>query len=155
MEYVKRLKYEPDPTKFDLRTHEWDSQGKLVGKNLYRKFIVGGTSYYERPVNSGNLWFENNQPAGRVECTFGPTGKISAKTFALDAPHKEYTVPLSGADKTHFELEQARERNANLELELAAIRKELSAKAATPTPSVEAPQAEPTTAAPKLTKRGS
>lgn len=172
METVKRIKYEPDPNKFDLRTHEWNAQGHLVSKNLYRKFLIGDAAYYERPVNSGNLWLENNQPAGRVELTFGPTGKIASKKFNFDAPHKVYSAPLTGADKLHFELEQANERTATLEAEIAAIKKELEArqtpekpkKAAAPqaeTPlaeSIASPEAEEKPAAqavPKLTKRGS
>ena len=54
---------EMDPNKFDLRTHLFDNQGRLVKKNHYVLRVINGVSYYERPVNSGNLWFENNQPA--------------------------------------------------------------------------------------------
>lgn len=124
MQPAKQLKYEPDPNKFDLRTHVWDSQGHLVSKNLYRSFIIEGRQYFERPVNSGNLWFENNQPAGRVELTFGENGKIAKKEFNFEAPHKEYKAPLTGTDALHFELEQQREQNAALKAELDAIRQE-------------------------------
>lgn len=129
----KRLEYKPDPNKFDLATHRWDSQGQLVGRNPYRKFIVGDRSYYERPVNSGNLWFENNQPAGRVEYTLNEKGHITGpKHFDPDAPHKTFTAPLQGAEKIHFELEQAHERNAALEAELAAIKKDREPTPAAP-----------------------
>ena len=124
MQPAKQLEYKSDPNKFDLRTHVWDSQGHLVSKNLYRLYIVNGNSLYERPVNSGNLWTEGNQPAGRVELTFGPTGKIASKEFKADAAHREYTAPLMGAEKVHYELEQERGRVAALEAELAAIKKE-------------------------------
>lgn len=124
----KQIKYEADPNKFDLQVHRWDSQGNLVGKNPYRTFITDGKITYERPVNSGNLWFENNKPAGRVEIVFGENGKISSKEFKFGAPHKEYTEPLSGSDKVNYELEQTRAKNAALEAELALIKKESAKK---------------------------
>lgn len=110
----RQIQYQPDPNKFDLRTHVWDARGHLVSKNLYRSFIVEGTQYFERPVNSGNLWFENNQPAGRVELEFNDKGHIVRKTFRFDEPHKAYKAPLTGAEKLHFELEQARAKNEEL-----------------------------------------
>jgi hypothetical protein len=70
------------------------------------------------------LWFENNQPAGRVELIFGNDGKIANKTFNLNATHKDFTAPLTGNEKLHYELEQSRERSAQLEAELAQIKKE-------------------------------
>ena len=117
---AKRLEYKPDPNKFDLCTHAWDAQGKLIRKNLYRAHIIEGRTYYERPVNSGNLWFENNQPAGRVNYEFGPSGKIAKKTFDFNAPHKDFVPELTGADKLAFELEQQRELNKKLQEQLAA-----------------------------------
>lgn len=124
MNPARKLQYVPDPNKFDMRTHVWDSQGNLVNKAPYRCYIMEGRQYFERPVNSGNLWFENNQPAGRVELTFGTNGKISSKRFDFEAAHKEYTAPLTGADALHYELEQAKEKNASLEAEIAQIKKE-------------------------------
>lgn len=113
------LKYLPDPNKFDLRTHVWDSQGNLTEKNPYRAHFVQGRVVYERPVNSGNLWGENNKPCGRVELEFGENGAISKKEFVWDASHKDFKAPLTGAEKLHYELEQERERNQLLEQELA------------------------------------
>lgn len=124
MQPTKRLQYVPDPNKFDLVTHKWDHQGALIEKNLYRSYILDGRQYFERPVNSGNLFFENNQPAGRVEYTFGPTGKISSKKFMFEADHKTFVAPLVGDEKLHFELEQMRAKNAQLEAELSAISKD-------------------------------
>lgn len=155
MEPTRRLKYVPDPNKFDLRTHVWDSQGLLVEKNIYRSHIREGVTYFERPVNSGNLWHENNQPAGRVEYVFAPNGKVSSKTYHIGAPHKEYTAPLTGDEKLHYELEQERERNAQLAAELAAIKKDAGAKLAQVPAEAQSvkPQAE-VKAAPTLTKPG-
>lgn len=159
MQTTRRLKYEPDPNKFDLRTHEWDGQGKLIGTNHYRAYIVDGNKYYERPVNSGNLWFENNKPAGRVECKFNDKGHITSKRFNFEAAHISYTPPLTGAEKLHYELEQERHRSAQLEAELSAIRKEAQVRTTPKTP-VEAADkvvegaGETKKTAPTLTKRG-
>ena len=49
---------------------------------------------YERPVNSGNLFYENNQPAGRVEVTRDAKGRIVGKEFDFTAKHKEFRTPL-------------------------------------------------------------
>lgn len=118
--------------------------------NHYRAHIVGGTTYYERPVNSGNLWFENNKPAGWMEYTFGEDGSIADKKLHIGAEHRTWAKPLTGADKVHYELEAQKAKNAELEAELAAIRaeKEVAPKVV----SNVAPQA--TGASPTLTKRG-
>lgn len=123
MNTAKRtLEYVSDPNKFDLRTHVWDTQGTLVKKNLYRAHIVDGRMLFERPVNSGNLWGENNQPAGRVDLEFGPNGKIAKKTFDFNAEHKAYTAPLTGAEALHYQLEQEKEKSAALQRELDQIK---------------------------------
>ena len=132
MESAKILEYKSDPNKFDLITHKWNSQGHLVVKNPYRAFIISGVTYYERPVNSGNLWHENNQPAGRIECEFNSKGHIVKKEFKFGAEHKDWKAPLTGDAKLHFELEQERDRNIQLQAELEAIKKEKSAKQASP-----------------------
>lgn len=121
---TKRLEYVPDPNKFDLQTHAWDAQGKLVRVNHYRLYIIEGVSYYERPVNSGNLWFENNQPAGRMLLKLNGNGVIISKELQPDAPHIEWKKPLEGDEALHYELEQANTRLKEAEAELAAIRAE-------------------------------
>lgn len=121
MQPAKQIKYVIDPHKFDLRTHVWDNQGHLVSVNHYRKFILSGSEYYERPVNSGNLWFENNEPAGRVICTFNDKGHIVTKEFDFKAEHIEYIPAPTGAEKLAYELAAAHAKNAQLEAELKAI----------------------------------
>lgn len=149
-----QLEYVPDPNKFDLVTHRWDSQGKLVQLNLYRKFLIGNRAVYERPVNSGNLWGENNQPAGRVECEFNDKGHIVKKTFDFEAAHKSYTAPLKGAEKVHFEAEQLRDKLAAAEAELAAIKAERDARAAKPVePAKSSAKVEAKPAPPTLSKQ--
>lgn len=143
------IEYVPDPNKFDLMTHQWNGQGQLIRKNTYRGLIVEGRQYFERPVNSGNLWFENNKPAGRVEYRRDEEGRIIGKDFSFDAKHIDYVAPLTGADAMHAELEQERAKSAALEKELAAIRAD-APKAA---PSVVEKPAEVKNHAPTLTKR--
>jgi len=120
-----------DPDKFDRRTHIFDSQGRLIKKNLYIESVQQGNRYLERPVNSGNLWTEGNQPAGRVEKTFGKSGAVTSKKFDHAAPHIEYTPELTGDEKIMYQLEQERSARIELERELAAIRAERN-----PTPAV-------------------
>lgn len=119
----KQIEYVPDPNKFDLVTHRRNGQGHLVHVNPYRAYIVEHNRYYERPVGSGNLWLENNQPAGRVE--FDKDGK---REFKFGAPHQEWTAPPSGAEKVAEELIATQAQLAAAKAELDAIRKDREAK---------------------------
>jgi uncharacterized small protein (DUF1192 family) len=135
------LDQEMDPNKFDLRTHLFDNNGRIVKTNHYALHVTDGVSYFERPMNSGNLWFENNQPAGRVERVADASGK-SSKVFSPGAPHKVFEIKLEGDELLQVELQNSVERIAALEKELAAVRAERipapvpvpQPKAATPTP---------------------
>lgn len=115
---------EMDPNKFDRRTHIWDGQGRLIKKNLYIEYVRDGNRYLERPVNSGNLWTEGNQPCGRVEKTFAANGAVTHKKFDFEAPHKDFVAELTGDEALHFQLEQERGHRTKLEAELAAIKAE-------------------------------
>lgn len=123
--------------KFDLQTHHFDGRGRLKGHNPYRLHIERGTSLFERPVNSGNLFYENNEVAGRVEYTRDEDGRIIGKKFDPKAAHKAYQKPLSADEKVHYENESMREKIAKLEAELAAVKAEQDAKA----PPAAAPKA--------------
>lgn len=149
MQSTRRLVYTPDPNKFDLRTHHWDGQGALVQKNLYTCYVREGQQYFERPVNSGNLWHGNNQPAGRVTKQFNDAGHEISKSFDHTAPHVKFTPKLTGDDALHYQLEQERARSAALEAEVAAIRKERT-PAAVSTAGLEVMAARP--APPRLGK---
>lgn len=103
---------------FDLRTHILDQlTGRIVSKNLYRLHVIDRIQYFERPVNSGNLWYLSGEPAGRIV-----GGKVD-KT----AVHIEYTPPPTGAERIENELRLAREKAAAAEQELAAIKAEQKA----------------------------
>lgn len=144
----KQLQYQADPNKFDLVTHRWDNAGNLVAKNLYTLYIVEGASYYERPVNSGNLWYANNKPAGRVNLVFGTDGNISSKAFDFKAEHKEFVPPKTANEQLHYELEQTREQNAQLAAELEQIKRAQK-------PAAESPLAKAMSGTPSLTKKES
>lgn len=128
MEIARGKESIPDPNKFDLITHHWNRQGQLTRTNLYILYVIEGNKYFERPVNSGNLWYENNQPAGRMEKSFNDDGVVSKKVFKLGAPHKDYTPVLKGDDALRYQIEQERARATAAESELAAIKAEQSKK---------------------------
>lgn len=113
---------------FDLRTHIFDKRGRLTGKNPYRLHVRNGERLFERPVGSGNLWYENGDPAGRVEVTISADARTQTKKFHIGAEHKAYTAPLTGAEKLHFEHEELKAKTAAMEAELAAIRAEREAQ---------------------------
>lgn len=123
--------------KFDLKTHTFNARGVLTKINHYRLHVTNGVQLYERPVNSGNLWYENDEPAGRV--TYAGEGKIKRKVIDNEAEHIAYTAPLSPDEKVHFENENLKMENAKLLAEIEMIRKEQDAKlkAAAPTPAAK------------------
>lgn len=124
MEQQRKIReHQPDPNKFDLMTHHWNGQGEISRTNLYTCHVVDGNKYFERPINSGNLWFENNQPAGRV------LYKNGVKSIDATAEHISYTAPLEGAEKLHFELENTRTELEAAREELAAIKAEAEKRA--------------------------
>lgn len=112
--------------KFDLKTHTFNARGILTNVNLYRLHVINGCQLYERPVNSGNLWYENDEPAGRV--TYEGTGKIKKKVIDNEAEHIAYVAPLTGDEKLHFDHENLKLENAKLLAEIEQIKKEQEAK---------------------------
>lgn len=142
---IYRLEDVPqDPNKFDTRTHFFDNNGLLYKTNHYVCHVMDKVSYYERPVNSGNLWGENNRPAGRLLRKFNPDTKKMEKSVDPTAEHIEMPTELSAAEQVQAELQLARETNEKLAAELAQIRKERAAvvEAAKPTtaPTLKAPK---------------
>lgn len=113
--------------KFNLRTHHWDARGRLKKRDNYRLHVKDGVQYFERPVNSGNLFYENNEPAGRVEYVPDEKGR-KFKKFDFEAEHKSYVAPLTGTEKLHFENQNLKDENAKLLAELEAIKQEQAAK---------------------------
>lgn len=111
--------------KFDLQTHVRDKYGKLIKTNPYRRYCRGGEVYYERPVGSGNLWYENNEPAGRM---------IDNKVDRT-AAHVEFTAPVSEDQKLVKAVLDTKAENEALRRELEALKAEAQA-----TKKIEVPQ---------------
>lgn len=127
------LKHNPepryvDPNKFDLMTHEFNARGHLKSKQVYRLHIKDGIQLYERPVGSGNLFYDNNEHAGRVEIKLNKAGKIISKTFDREAAHKEFKVPVTGAEKLEMDLAESDAKLAAALKELEAIKAERAQK---------------------------
>lgn len=114
--------------KFDLKVHDFDRRGRLLGKNPYRCHVRDGSKYFERPVGSGNLFFENGEPAGRVITKLSDDGTTISKRFDFKAEHIDYVMPPTGAEKLSAEYEALKAKNAAIEAELAALRAESEAR---------------------------
>jgi len=105
----------PTAQKFDLIVQHRDKKtGRVVSENPYRMRKHEGVSYFERPKGSGNLFFENNEPAGRYA-----EGK-----FLPNAPHIEWAAPLSEDEKIKQAVAAAQDEAARLKAELAEIKRE-------------------------------
>ena len=113
--------------RFDLNTHKRDKFGKIVEVRPYRLHFIGGEKAFEWPVGSKNLWFENNEPAGRlIETVDEKTGK-KAQKFDFTAAHIEYTAPLGLDEQAALEMSETKAQNAALIAELAALKAEQAA----------------------------
>lgn len=101
---------------FDFhRIHVRDSLTKrLVKTNPVKLIIHDGVRYVEHPVGSGNLYWENKEPAGRIE-----DGKIF-----VGKAHETYIKPMTEDEKLANEMAQTRQENAKLMKELEDIKKE-------------------------------
>lgn len=113
--------------RFDLNTHKRDKFGKIVEVRPYRLHFIGGEKAFEWPVGSKNLWFENNEPAGRlVDTVDEKTGK-KAQKFDFTATHIDYVRPLGQDEQAALEMSEIKSQNAALQAELAALREEQAA----------------------------
>lgn len=103
---------------FNLQTHKWNSRGMLESVDHYRLHCIRGTQYFERPVNSGNVFYKSGDAAGRIV--------RSGTNFSVDhdAKHEAYTAPPTGAEKVAKELAHKSSEVERLEAELNAIRAE-------------------------------
>lgn len=109
--------------KFNLQTHFFNSRGQLTKTNPYRLFVNAGVKLFERPKNSGNIFYENGEPAGRVEFVKDAKGRTT-REINHDAAHIEYRAPLVGAEKLYAEMDEMKKANASILAELQAIRAE-------------------------------
>lgn len=86
----------------------------VVRKNPYRMISHEGKRFFEHPVGSGNLWYENREHAGRIEA-----GKITE-----GAPHKLYTPSITEDEQLARQLDVTKQENSKLLAELAEIKRE-------------------------------
>ena len=116
----------------DIETHRRDKLGKIIDIVPYRMHcwadhkldsqnrpvILNSYVAYEKPVNSGNLFYERDgmfvEPAGRI---------IDGKP-TLGVPHVAYVAPLTTDQKVAKETADVREQNAALRAEIEALRAE-------------------------------
>jgi len=108
---------------FDLRVHMRDPKGRLLKVQPYSLHVKEGVRYFERPVGSHNLFFENNEPAGRL--VIDDKGK---RTVEKGAPHQEWNPPQSASDKLYSDYKKATSELEAARAELEAIRKEAKYK---------------------------
>jgi hypothetical protein len=107
---------------FDLQTHYWDNKSKrLSHKNPYRMHAIDGVQYWERPVGSCNLFYKNDEPAGRLD--------LKKMKVLPEAEHIEWEAPKTAAELREVEFHDAKRENAELRKELEQIRKENEVKA--------------------------
>jgi len=123
-------KAEVKADQFDLQTHQFDKRGNLKSTNHYFLHIRGTAKYFERPQFSGNLFTENDEPAGRVERLVDEKTGKPVLSFDHNREHKIYAAPLEGAEKISHELAEAKGENAALKAELEALLAEKAAKEA-------------------------
>ena len=106
---------------FDLRTHYFDSQSKRLSHvNSYRLHTIDGVQYFERPKGSLNLFYKNNEAAGRL---IDPI-KMKVDTAAA---HEEWVAPLSADQKEAAKTVATAAENVKLRKELEQIKKEKEA----------------------------
>lgn len=118
---------------FDLRTYIRDPKsGQVIKRQPYRlHHCAEHGEWFERPVNSGNCWFRNGQPAGRITYKTNDKGARS-KVWEPEAQHVAWTPPTP--EDPRAVIAEKDQRIADLEarlmsLESRHIEKEKSAKA--------------------------
>lgn len=108
---------------FDKIVQVRDKHGNLVSENHYAYHIIDGSPYFERPIGSGNLFYPNGDPAGRMK-------KREVILEGPESAHLEYVAPLTGAAKAEQDLNVERAKNAELIRELEALKLEAAKEAA-------------------------
>lgn len=113
---------------FNIKVHHRDKKGMLIDVTPYNLYVKGGIQYFERPIGSGNLFFENKEPAGRVERVTDEKGHIHPK-FDFEAKHQAYVAPRDEQAQMAHDLESEKLANEALRKELALIKAEAAKKA--------------------------
>jgi len=99
-----------------LIVHYRDDKTKRVVKtNSFRCIAHKGVRFYEWPKGSGNLWWENQEPAGRLSDKGEPI---------QGAAHVEWAPPPTQDEAVASQFKAMEMENKRLMLELSAIKKE-------------------------------
>jgi len=88
--------------------------GRVIRVNPFKLIVERGSRYYEHPVGSGNLYFEDRHVAGRLE-----KGLV-----LLGAEHKEWIIPLSDDEQIARKYAQTEQENQRLNRELGELKQE-------------------------------
>lgn len=115
---------------FDLRTLVRDERsGEILKNEPYTLHNEGGIEYFESPKGSGNLFYRNGEPAGRIE--FPKVDKqgrrVGKGEIKLGEEHKEFEKPLDANADLFAQNKALSARNAEIERELAALKAEREA----------------------------
>lgn len=110
---------------FDLRTHiRHPKTGVLERTNHYRLFCEGSEQFFERPKYSGNLFYMNNEPAGRIVQTKNPTTGKTRNEIKRGEPHVDYIPPATRDQVIAKQLVQKDDEIRALQAKLAALEQE-------------------------------
>lgn len=112
---LEKLLQNPHPGKFDTRVQIRDKHGEVVHMQPYTCHVLDGSKYFERPKQSGNVFYEDGSPAGRVTRTLN--GNKAALKFDEGAAHIAMKTPVDEKRELADQLQAAKD-------ELAAIKKE-------------------------------
>jgi len=101
---------------FDFRTEIRNPKtGAIIERNPYRMRINKHGKTFERPVDSGNLWYEDGSAAGTIEMVEGK------EKMTLNGEHKAYIKPLSKEQTVMNALSDKDSTIAKLEQDLKAL----------------------------------
>ena len=99
-----------------LVVHRRDGKsGLLVSVKPFKMIAHKGIRFYEYPVGSSNLWFENRKFAGRLSDSGEP---IQGKE------HEKWVAPSTHDQKIGRANDSLKQENVKLMAEISAIKKE-------------------------------
>lgn len=81
---------------FDLIVHRRDKKGKIIHSSEYRREVKGNEVRYERPVGSGQWFYENGEPVEKRKAAVAqpkaPEAEIAA---AVQASEEDLGIPTA------------------------------------------------------------
>lgn len=89
---------------------------RVVSKKPFKVVSHQGVRFYEYPVGSGNLWWENRKPAGRL----GDDG-----VPVRGAKHVAWEAPITQDETIAAQNATLKQENLRIQKELEAIKREM------------------------------